>query len=50
MGAATAGAGDTKAKPKASLAARLWQYQEERFPLMRHGPLIAAGRERHAAR
>jgi 4-hydroxybenzoate polyprenyltransferase len=44
MGAATAGAGepDTKPRPKASFAARLWQYQEERFPLVRHGPLIAA--------
>jgi 4-hydroxybenzoate polyprenyltransferase len=42
MGTATAGAGGTTAKPKAGLAARLWQYQKERFPLVKHGPLIAA--------
>lgn len=41
MGAA-AGTGGSAAKPRASLGARLWQYQEERFPLVRHGPLIAA--------
>src|SRR5262245_51703150 len=42
MGAATAGSGGTETRPKAGFAARLWQYQEERFPLTRHGPLIAA--------
>jgi len=42
MVAATAGAGASETKPRASFATRLWQYQEERFPLVRHGPLIAA--------
>ena len=30
------------AKPKGSLAARLWTYQAERFPVFQHGALIAA--------
>lgn len=30
------------ATPKASLGARLWTYQAERFPVFRHGLLIAA--------
>lgn len=30
------------AKAKGSLAARLWQYQAERFPIFKHGALIAA--------
>ncbi|HEY7798924.1 MAG TPA: UbiA family prenyltransferase [Hyphomonadaceae bacterium] len=38
MGAAAAGG----TKTRASFAARLWQYQAERFPLVKHGPLIAA--------
>jgi len=29
-------------KAPASFAARLWQYQEERFPVIQHGALIAA--------
>jgi hypothetical protein len=29
-------------KTRASFAARLWQYQEERFPVIQHGALIAA--------
>jgi 4-hydroxybenzoate polyprenyltransferase len=31
-----------KMTPKAGLAARLWQYQAERFPIFKHGALIAA--------
>lgn len=29
-------------QPKRSLAARLWEYQAERFPVFKHGALIAA--------
>jgi 4-hydroxybenzoate polyprenyltransferase len=42
MGAAATGTGGSAAKPRASFTARLWRYQEERFPLVKHGPLIAA--------